>query len=75
MRKNKKRGGIAVRGGEGKKKRLRFSMFQQSEVVSPRIKVGPRNESYAWVSKTASFIAFQMVGVSPTLVISCLVAR
>ena len=42
--------------------------------VGARDKVGPRDESYAWVLETAGFFEFQKVGVSPTLVISCLVA-
>ena len=45
------RGGRSVRGEESKKKKekrkgLRFSVFRQSIVVSPRIKVGLLNESY-----------------------------
>ena len=31
---------------KGKKKGLRFPVFQRSEVVSPRIKVGLLDESY-----------------------------
>ena len=47
--------------GEGKKKRERgkkknFSVFRRSELDSLRTKVGPRNESYAWVPKFEFFI-------------------
>ena len=43
--------------GERKRKRERgkekiFPVFRQSELDSPRTKVGQRNESYAWVSKS-----------------------
>ena len=43
-------------------------------VLGARDKVGPCYESYAWVPETEGFVAFQKVGVSPTLVISYLVA-
>ena len=47
--------------GERKRKRERekekiFPVFRRSELDSLRIKVGPRNESYAWVSKSEFFI-------------------
>ena len=62
----------------GKKKELHFPSRspdnRQSKCVRARDKVGPRNESYRWVPETAGFVTFQKVGVSPTLVISCLVA-
>ena len=45
-----------------------------SKPVEARDKVGLHDENYAWVLKTAGFFAFQKVEVSPTLVISCLVA-
>ena len=48
MRGKKKEEEKSVRGGErGKKgKGLRFRVFRQSEVVSPRIKVGLLDENY-----------------------------
>ena len=64
----------AWRRKKRKRKGLRFPEFQRLKVVSLRIKVCPREGSYAWVLETPSFVAFQKVGVSPTLVISCLVA-
>ena len=72
-----KRGG--VRESERKKKRERHFPSQSPEnrrlkCVSARDKVGPRDESYAWVPETMGFVAFQKVGVSPTPAISCLVA-
>ena len=42
--------------------------------VGARDKVGPRDESYAWVLETAGFVVFQKIGVSLTRVISCLEA-
>ena len=33
-----------------------FPMFQRSELDSPRTKVSPRNESYAWVPKSEFFV-------------------
>ena len=46
---------------ERKRKRERrkekiFPMFRRSELDSPRPKVGPRNESYAWVPKSEFFV-------------------
>ena len=52
----------------------RSSANRRSKRVGARDKVGPRDESYAWVPKTAGFVVFQKVGVSRTLVISCLMA-
>ena len=61
-----------------KKKERHFSSRsptnRQSKRIGARDKVGPCNVSYAWVPKTAGFVVFQNVGVSPTLIISCLVA-
>ena len=53
---------------------LRSPANRQSKRVEARYKVGPHDESYAWVPETVGFVAFQKVGVSATLVISCLVA-
>ena len=62
----------------GKKQERYFPSRSQAnwqwKRVRARDKVGLRDESYAWVPETAIFIAFQKVGVSPTLVISCLMA-
>ena len=33
-----------------------FQVFQRSELNSPRVKVGPHNESYAWAPKSEFFI-------------------
>ena len=52
---------VEEKGGK-KGKGLRFPVFRQSEVVSPRIKVGLLDESYEYVPKTKE------VGFSPTLV-------
>ena len=63
-------------GGEKKKKRNFPSQSpanRRSKRVEARNKVGPLDESYAWVPEIAGFVTFQKVGVSPTLVISCLV--
>ena len=45
-------------------------MFRRSKVDGPRIKVGPRNEGYAWVPKLESFVKLQEVRNFPTQVIS-----
>ena len=63
----------------GKKKRewhflSRSPTNRLSKCVGARNKVDPRDESYAWVPEITGFVAFQKVGVSPTLVISYLVA-
>ena len=64
--------------GEKKKRERHFLSRslenRRSKCVWERDKVGPRDKSYTWVLEIASFIVFQKVGVSPTLVISCLVA-
>ena len=39
-----------------------FPAFRQSKLDGLRIKVGPRNESYAWVPKLERFIKLQEVG-------------
>ena len=46
---------------ERKRKRERgkekiFPVFRLSKLNSPRTKVGPRNESYAWVPKSEFFV-------------------
>ena len=81
MRKKKKReeGEPCVEERRRKKKKerhfpLRSLTNRRSKQVGARDKVGPRDESYAWVPETAGFVAFQKVGVSPALVISSLVA-
>ena len=38
-------------------------MFRQLKLNGSRIKVGPRNESYAWVPKSEHFVKLQEVGV------------
>ena len=69
-----------MHGGEEKEKKKewhfpsRSPTNRRSKRVRAKDKVGPRDESYEWIPKTAGFVAFQKVGVSPTLVISCLVA-
>ena len=82
-KKEKQRGKIRKEEGEcvireRKKKELHFplqsSANRRLKHVRARDKVGPREESYVWVLETAGFVAFLKVGVSPTLVISCLVA-
>ena len=47
---------------------------RRSKRVGARDKVGRHNDSYTWVTEVVVFVAFQKVRVSPTLVISCLVA-
>ena len=63
---------------EEKKKEWHFPSrslaYRRLKCVGAKDKVGPHDESYAWVPETTGFIAFQKVGFSPTLVISCLVA-
>ena len=54
------------RKGEGKRRRKRkkgeerkrhiFPAFRRSKLDGPRIKVGPCNESYAWVLKSRIFV-------------------
>ena len=55
-------------------KRKIFPAFQRSKLDDPRIKVGPRNKSYAWVPKSVGFVELQEVGNFPTLVISSIKA-
>ena len=38
-----------------------FLVFRQLKLDGLRIKVGPRNESYAWVPKSGSFVNLQDV--------------
>ena len=47
-----------------------FQVVRRSNLDGPRIKVDPRNESYAWVPKSGSFIKLQDVGNFPTWIIS-----
>ena len=56
----------------GERKSKIFSVFQWSKLDSPRIKVGPHNESYAWAPKSWSFVKLQEVENFPTRVISSL---
>ena len=56
----------------GKREREIFPEFRRSKIDGPRIKVGPCNESYAWVPKYVSFVKLQEVGNFPTLIISSL---
>ena len=52
------------RGRKGKRgKREDFPAFRQLKLDGPRIKVGPSNESYAWVPKLVGFVKLQEVGV------------
>ena len=52
------------RGRNGKRgKKEDFQAFRRSKLDGPRIKVGPRNESYAWVLKSLGLIKLQEVGV------------
>ena len=61
VKENSKGGKEKERGGEGKhrrngkkreeRKKKIFPTFRRSKLDGPRIKVGPRNESYAWVPK------------------------
>ena len=51
---------------ERKKERhflLRSSVNRRSKRIGSRDKVGPRDESYAWVAEIAGFVAFQNIGV------------
>ena len=57
------------KGKENERKRKIFPAFQWSELDGLRIKVGPHNESYAWVPKSRSFVKLQEVGNFPTWVI------
>ena len=59
--------------GREEKKRD-FPTFRRSKLDSPRIKICPRNENYAWVPKSGSFVKLQEVGNFPTRVISNLKA-
>ena len=75
----KKKDGECVRDNErGRKKERHFSSRssenRQSKLIRTRDKVGICDESYKWVPEIAGYAAFQKLRVSPTLVISCLVA-
>ena len=59
--KKKEKKKYSVRGKKKKKKKERgkeniFSVFRRSELDSPRIKVVPRNKSYAWIPKSKFFV-------------------
>ena len=56
----KTRGESCVRG---RGKREDFPTFRRSKLDGPRIKVGRRNESYAWVPKSECFVKLQEAGV------------
>ena len=58
----------------GEKKRKIFSVFRRSNLDNPRVKVDPRNEGYAWVQKSWSFVKLYEVENFPTLIISSLKA-
>ena len=52
------------RGRKGKRgKREDFPAFRRSKLDSPRIEVGPRNESYVWVPKSRGFVKLKEVRV------------
>ena len=53
VREKKNRG---EKGERGKQKREDFPAFRLSKPGGLRIKVGPRNEIYAWVPKSKRFI-------------------
>ena len=42
---------------------LEFAVIEPSVLVRARCKVGPRNESYAWVPKSVGFTNLREVGV------------
>ena len=55
--KQKEKEKYSVRGKKKKKgKENIFSVFRRSELDSPRIKVVPRNKSYAWIPKSKFFV-------------------
>ena len=59
---------LSLKGNRKKKKKgttLPFAIFDELTVETRRAinKVGLRDESYAWVPKTISFVTFQKVGV------------
>ena len=78
----RKKGGKSDRGEKektwekrkkgGEKKRGIFPAFRRSNLNDPRVKVDPRNESYAWVPKSWSFVKLQEVENFFTLIISSL---
>ena len=53
---------------------LRSTEIRSWVFVGARGKVGPRNEGYAWVPKSWSFVKLHEVGNFPTWVISSLKA-
>ena len=75
--KGRQRGRKQIERGKRKpreREREIFPAFQWSKLDGPGIKVGPLNESYAWVPKSVSFVKLQKVGNFPTRVISSLKA-
>ena len=69
-KKEKRKEKKSYREGKGRKgeerKREIFPAFRRSELEGPSIKIDPRNESYAWVPKSRSFVILQEVGNFPT---------
>ena len=62
--------GEGKRGKKGEeRKRKIFPAFRRSKLDGPRIKVGSRNKSYAWVPKSVGFVELQEVENFSTLVI------
>ena len=53
----------------GEKKKEIFPAFQRLNFDDPRVKFNPRNEGYARVSKSKSFVKLQEVEDFPTLII------
>ena len=47
---------IEKRKKRGDRDREIFPIFRRSKLDGPRVKVGPRNETYAWVPKSESFV-------------------
>ena len=56
---------LIERGRKGEKRKGRFSRRSDS----PRVKVYPRNQGYAWVPKSGSFVKFQEIENFHTLII------
>ena len=69
MEKKKERKTDRERKKRGEKIREIFLAFRRSNPDGPRVKVSPRNESYAWVPKSRSFDKLQEVGNFPTRII------
>ena len=76
-KRRKERGECVIREEEKIRERhfpSRSPTNRQLKRIGARDKANLHDESYEWVLETASFIALQNVGVSPTLVISYLLA-